>query len=148
MRRALVALLACASLGCATYERGRFAAVSTTAVEVPLAIVKRDAEGRSCQQFGSQRYSKAVEKAIAGAREASLENVEFRKGFGEELPVENGWADVVISNGVLNLMPDKESALSEMARVLKPGGRLQLADILVQKPVSEAAKQRIDLWTG
>ena len=75
-------------------------------------------------------------------------DVEFRHGFGEALPVESGWADVVISNGVLNLMPDKAAALAEMARVLRPGGRLQLGDILVQKPVSEASKRKIDLWTG
>lgn len=89
-----------------------------------------------------------LDKAASGAREAGLGNVEFRLGFGEDLPVEDAWADVIISNGVLNLMPDKRSALSEMARVLKPAGRLQIGDILVQKPVSQEAKQRIDLWTG
>lgn len=89
-----------------------------------------------------------LEKARAAAREARLENVEFRKGYGEELPVEDGEADVVISNGVLNLMPNKARALAEMARVLKPGGRLQIGDIMVQKPVPDDAKQRIDLWTG
>ena len=60
----------------------------------------------------------------------------------------DAWADVVISNGVFNLMPDKAAALEEMARVLKPGGRLQVGDILVQKAVPESAKERIDLWTG
>lgn len=89
-----------------------------------------------------------LDKAIAAANEAGLDNVAFKSGYGEALPVEDGWADVIISNGVLNLMPDKDGALSEMARVLKPGGRLQIADITVQKPVSEDAKQRIDLWTG
>jgi len=89
-----------------------------------------------------------LEKAAAGVAEAGLENVEFRRGYGEELPIEDGWADVVISNGVLNLMPDKEKALSEMIRVLKPGGRLQLGDIIVQKAVPEGAKHRIDVWTG
>jgi SAM-dependent methyltransferase len=89
-----------------------------------------------------------LDKATSAAREADSPNVEFRKGFGEELPVQDGWADVVISNGVLNLMPNKAGALGEMARVLKPTGRLQIGDILVQKPVSEGAKQRIDLWTG
>jgi len=63
-------------------------------------------------------------------------------------PVEDGWADVVISNGVLNLMPDKDAALQEMSRVLKPGGRLQIGDIQVQKAVPESAKRKIDLWTG
>jgi len=89
-----------------------------------------------------------LDKALAGAKEAGTDSVEFRQGFGEDLPVEDGWADVVISNGSLNLMPDKAAALSEMARVLKPQGRLQIADILVQKPVSDGARKRIDLWTG
>ncbi len=89
-----------------------------------------------------------LERAEGARRRAGRGNVDFRKGFGEELPVPDGWADVVISNGVFNLMPDKLGALREMARVLKPGGRLQIADILVQKPVSEKAKERIDLWTG
>jgi SAM-dependent methyltransferase len=89
-----------------------------------------------------------LEKSAAAAREAGLDNVEFRKGYGEALPVEDGWADVVISNGMVNLMPDKLRAFREMARVLKPGGRLQIGDIIVQKPVSEGAKERIDLWTG
>jgi arsenite methyltransferase len=55
---------------------------------------------------------------------------------------------VVISNGVLNLMPDKGVGLAEMARVLKPGGRLQIGDILIQHPVPESARRQIDLWTG
>ena len=87
-------------------------------------------------------------KARQAALEAGLNNVEFREGFGEALPVFDGWADVVISNGVLNLMPDKSVALAEMARVLKPGGWLHIADILVEKPVPEGAKRNIDLWTG
>lgn len=87
-------------------------------------------------------------KARRGAEMAGLTNVEFREGLGEALPVENGWADVVISNGVLNLLPDKAAGLAEMARVLKPGGRLQIGDILVQKPVPASAKAKIDLWTG
>jgi len=78
----------------------------------------------------------------------AAENVEFRHALAESLPVEDGWADVVISNGVLNLFPDKVAGLTEMARVLKPGGRLQIGDILVQKPVSAAGKRNVDLWKG
>lgn len=89
-----------------------------------------------------------LDKAEAARRTAGAENVELEQGYGETLPVPDGWADVVISNGVFNLMPDKLKALDEMSRVLKPGGRLQIADILVQKPVSEKGKERIDLWTG
>ena len=87
-------------------------------------------------------------KARRSAAEAGLVNVEFREATSEALPVEDGWADVVISNGVLNLMPDKNVGLAEMARVLKPGGRLQIGDILVQHPVPESARHQIDLWTG
>jgi arsenite methyltransferase len=89
-----------------------------------------------------------LEKARRAAEEAGLKSVEFREGYAEALPVEDGWADVVISNGVLNLMPNKAAALQEMSRVLKPGGRLQIGDIQVQKAVPESAKRKIDLWTG
>jgi SAM-dependent methyltransferase len=89
-----------------------------------------------------------LETARASATAAGVTNVAFYEGFGEALPVESDWADVVISNGVLNLMPDKDSALREMARVLKPSGRLQIGDILVQKPVPQSAKEDIALWTG
>jgi arsenite methyltransferase len=89
-----------------------------------------------------------LEKARAAAEEAGLGNVEFHQSYAEELPVPDGWADVVISNGVLNLMPDKPAVLAEMVRVLKPDGRLQIGDILVQKAVPESAKRKIDLWTG
>lgn len=87
-------------------------------------------------------------KARGSAAEAGRANVTFRDGYAETLPVPNGWADVVISNGVLNLVPDKAAALKEMARVLKPGGRVQIGDILVQRPVPQSAKRQIDLWTG
>ena len=62
--------------------------------------------------------------------------------------MEDGWADVVISNGAVNLAPDKGDVFRELNRVLKPGGRLQIADILVDKPIPESAKRSIDLWTG
>ncbi len=87
-------------------------------------------------------------KARSAAAEANIENVEFREGCAEALPVADGSIDVIISNGVLNLMPDKQAALQEMARVLKPNGRLQIGDILVQKEVPASAKRKIDLWTG
>jgi SAM-dependent methyltransferase len=89
-----------------------------------------------------------LERARAAAAESGLENVEFREAYMEELPVPDGWADVVISNGVLNLTPDKQKTLGEMFRVLRPGGRLQIADILVSRAVPDGAKKKIDLWTG
>ena len=98
--------------------------------------------------IGVDMTASMLEKAHWAARETGLANVEFREGYAEALPVEDGWADVVISNGVLNLMPDKGAALEEMSRVLEPGGRLQIGDILVQKAVPESAKRKIDLWTG
>ena len=104
--------------------------------------------GASGRVIGVDMTPAMVLKAQTSAAVADIRNVEFRAGFGEALPVEDGWADVVISNGVLNLMPDKDAALREMARVLKPGGRLQIGDILVQKAVPQSAKEDIALWTG
>ena len=98
--------------------------------------------------IGVDMTQSMLEKARLEAKEAGLKNVEFREGYAEELPIFDGWADVVISNGVLNLMPDKAAALEEMSRVLRPGGRLQIGDILVQKAVPESAKRKIDLWSG
>lgn len=89
-----------------------------------------------------------LEKAERAVQSSGCDNVEIRQGFMETLPVEDGWADVVISNGVLNLTPNKTAALREMYRILRPGGRLQIADILVQTAVPESAKRKIDLWTG
>ena len=100
------------------------------------------------QVVGVDMTPRMLAKARQAAVEADLDNVEFRKGYGEALPLPDSWADVVISNGVLNLMPEKETALEEMARVLRPGVRLQIADILVETPVPDSAKSDIDLWTG
>jgi SAM-dependent methyltransferase len=110
-----------------------------------IAAKKVGPEGRV---IGVDMTPAMLEKARRAASETGLANVEFREGYAEALPVEDGWADVVISNGVLNLMPDKDAVLEEMSRVLKPGGRLQIGDILVQKAVPESAKRKIDLWTG
>jgi len=100
------------------------------------------------QVIGVDMTPAMLRKAQQAANKARLDNVLFREGYGEELPVADEWADVVISNGVLNLMPDKAAGLEEMARVLKPNGRIQIGDILVQKEVPESAKRNIDLWTG
>ncbi|MCA1554185.1 MAG: methyltransferase domain-containing protein, partial [Chloroflexi bacterium] len=98
--------------------------------------------------IGVDMTGEMLERARCGAAEAGLRNVEFREAFAESLPIEDAWADLVISNGVLNLTPDKAIALKEMARVLKPNGRLQVGDILVQQPVPAEAKLDIDLWAG
>ena len=89
-----------------------------------------------------------LDKANAGAREAGIANIEFREGFAEALPVEDAFIDVVISNGVINLCPDKMVVMQEVNRVLKPGGRIQIADIVVHKEVPQDAKDDIDLWSG
>jgi arsenite methyltransferase len=89
-----------------------------------------------------------LEKARGSAAHMGLTNVEFRAGLIEEMPVEDAWADVVISNGVINLCADKKKAFEEIWRVLTPGGRLQFADIANGKPVPEAAIRNIDLWTA
>jgi SAM-dependent methyltransferase len=104
--------------------------------------------GPTGQVIGVDMTPAMLNKARRAATEAGLTNVEFREGYAEALPVPDGWANAVISNGVLNLMPDKAAALGEMARVVEPGGRLQLGDILVQRAVPESAKRKIDLWTG
>jgi arsenite methyltransferase len=104
--------------------------------------------GPSGHVIGVDMTPAMLEKARHAANEARIDNVEFRSGFGEVMPIPDGWADAVISNGVLNLMPDKLASLQEMARVLKSDGRIQIGDILVQKEVPESAKHKIDLWTG
>jgi SAM-dependent methyltransferase len=87
-------------------------------------------------------------KARAAAAARPELRIEYRKGSAEELPVESGTVDLVISNGVLNLAPDKGPVFREIVRVLRPGGRLQLADIVVGSELSEATRRDIDLWTG
>ena len=89
-----------------------------------------------------------LDKATAGAREAGIANIEFREGLAEALPVDDTLIDAVISNGVINLCPDKAAVMQEVYRVLKAGGRIQLADIVVHKEVPQDAKDDIDLWSG
>jgi SAM-dependent methyltransferase len=86
-------------------------------------------------------------RSRAAAAAMGLRNVEFRRGVIEHLPVERGWADVVIGNGVINLCADKRRVFSEVMRVLRPGGRLQFADIANGNEIPEGALRTIDLWT-
>ena len=87
-------------------------------------------------------------KARSAASEMALQNVDFVEGDAERLPFPDGSFDVVVSNGVIDLIPDKDAVFSELHRVLAPGGRLQLADVTIQRPVSEEGRRDIDLWTG
>jgi len=87
-------------------------------------------------------------RARASAEEMGLANVEFHQSLIEAVPLPDESIDVVISNGVIDLVPDKDSVFAEIDRVLRPGGRLQIADVVIHTEVSEDARDRIDLWTG
>ncbi len=100
------------------------------------------------QVVGIDMTPEMLDKSRQTAAAMGQSNVEFREGLIEDMPVEDGWADVVISNGVINLCPDKEAVFAEINRVLKPGGRLQFADIATGKLVPESVRREIDLWTG
>ena len=104
--------------------------------------------GPAGQVVGVDMTPEMLEKSRATADVVGLANVEFRKGLAEQLPADDGWADVVISNGVFNLCADKRAAFDEVRRVLRPGGWLQFADIANGRPVPPEALRDIDLWTG
>lgn len=110
-----------------------------------LAAMHVGPEGRA---IGVDMTESMAERARDGAERTGLANVEVRIGDATALPVGDGTVDVLISNGVFNLVPDKDRALAEMFRVLAPGGRLQLADIVLGAELEEAAKRQVDLWTA
>ena len=112
------------------------------------AILAAQQVGPGGRVIGVDMTPAMLDKARANVDLLGLKHVEFRQGYMEELPIADATADVVISNGVINLSPDKETVFREIARVLKPGGRIQIADIIVAKAVPEAAKENVDLWTG
>ena len=97
---------------------------------------------------GVDMTDEMLEKSRATANDLGVGHVEFRDGLAEHLPVDDGWADTVISNGVINLCADKRAVFEEIRRVLKPGGWLQFADIANGRPVPPEALRDIDLWTG
>jgi arsenite methyltransferase len=104
--------------------------------------------GNEGHVIGVDMTAQMLVRSRAIAATLKLENVEFREGLIEDLPVEDAWADVVISNGVINLCPDKIGVYRQIFRVLKPGGRMTVADICLEHPVPEEALRDIDLWTG
>jgi SAM-dependent methyltransferase len=112
------------------------------------AILAAQQVGRTGAVIGIDMTPAMLEKARANADVLGLSHVEFREGYIEDLPVEDRSVDVVISNGVINLSPDKETVFAEAYRVLRPGGRLQFADIIVGREVPESARDDISLWTG
>jgi len=97
---------------------------------------------------GVDMLPEMLDRSRTAAAQMGLRHVEFREGLIEDMPIEDGWADVVVSNGVINLCADKRRAFEEIWRVLRPGGWLQFADIANGKPVPEAAVANIDLWTA
>jgi hypothetical protein len=112
------------------------------------AIIAGRMVGPEGEVFGVDMTSALLAKARQNAERVGQTNVRFHQGYNEEIPLPAGWADVIISNGALNLSPDKSSVFGEMFRVLKPGGRVMIADILLEKPVPQSGKTNIDLWAG
>ena len=104
--------------------------------------------GDEGEVVGVDMTEEMLNKSRVLADDMGLNNIEFRDGLLEELPVEDVWADVAISNGVINLCSDKKKVMAEIYRILKPGGYLQFADIANSKPVPQAAVENIDLWTA
>ena len=111
-------------------------------------FVAADQVGDSGRVVGIDMTAEMLAKSRATTASLGLAHVEFREGLAEALPVAGNWADVVISNGVINLCADKRAVFNEIRRVLKPGGRLQFADIANGRPVPPEALRDIDLWTG
>ena len=104
--------------------------------------------GDTGRVVGVDMTAEMLEKSRATAEALGYAHVTFREGLAEQLPVTDGWADAVISNGVINLCADKQAVFSEIHRVLRPGGWLQFADIANGRPVPPEALRDIDLWTG
>jgi SAM-dependent methyltransferase len=104
--------------------------------------------GPSGSVTGVDMTPEMVAKARAGAAELGLANVDFVEAEAEHLPFADASFDVVVSNGVIDLIPDKDAVFAELHRVLIPGGRIQVADVTIQQPVSEEGRRQIDLWTG
>ncbi len=104
--------------------------------------------GSGGQVVGVDMTAEMLAKSRATGQALGLDQVEFREGLAERLPVEDGWADAVISNGVINLCADKKAVFEEIRRVLRPGGWLQFADIANGRAVPPEALRDIDLWTG
>lgn len=104
--------------------------------------------GATGRVVGVDMLDEMLMRSRAAAETMGLGNVEFREGLLEQMPIEDGWADAVTSNGVINLCADKKQVFREIWRVLRPGGHLQFADIANGKPVPESAIRNIDLWTA
>jgi arsenite methyltransferase len=112
------------------------------------SLVAAQMVGSAGQVRGIDMTPEMLAKARSAAAEMGADNVEFVEGEIEALPFADEAFDVVISNGVVDLVPDKDAVFDEIFRVLAPGGRIQIADVTIQNPVSEEGRRNIDLWTG
>jgi arsenite methyltransferase len=112
------------------------------------SLVAAQMVGASGRVTGIDMTPEMVERSRRSAEAMGAANVEFVEGEVETLPFPDASFDVVISNGVIDLVPDKDAVFGEIFRVLEPGGRIQIADVTIQNPVSEEGKRDIDLWTG
>ena len=111
-------------------------------------LIAAQMTGATGRVIGIDMTAPMLARARESAAAMGLANVELHESLIEELPLADASVDVVISNGVIDLVPDKEAVFDEIDRVLKPGGRLQVADVIIHHEVSEDARKRIDLWTG
>ena len=111
-------------------------------------LLAAQAIGPSGRAIGVDMTDAMARRARASAADLGLQHLEVRIGDAMNLPVDSGVADAVISNGVLNLTPDKQKAFTEVFRVLKPGGEFLYSDIIVAGELSESIRRNIDLWTG
>lgn len=111
-------------------------------------LIAAQMTGPTGRAIGVDMTDAMLERARVSAVEMGLANVELHESLIESLPLADGSIDVVISNGVIDLVPDKDAVFEEIDRVLRPGGRLQIADVVIHTEVSEDARKRIDLWTG
>jgi len=111
-------------------------------------LIAAQMTGPTGRAIGVDMTPAMLERARASARQMGLDNVELHESLIESLPLDDASVDVVISNGVIDLVPDKDAVFDEIDRVLRPRGRLQLADVVIHHEVSEDARKRIDLWTG
>jgi arsenite methyltransferase len=111
-------------------------------------LIAAQMTGPSGRVIDVDMTSSMLERARGSAADMGLANVELHEALIETLPLDHASVDVVISNGVVDLIPDEEAVFDEIDRVLRPGGRLQIADVVIHHEVSEDARKRIDLWTG